>query len=338
MIAIIYLGKRGGGEKLLRDLSKSNKIDFSRVTFFVSEAILSRFTPPPNASVVGIKTFNNPIGSILYFHRIAKAILIIKKELKQNRIQRVLFLMPHPWDLLISLAINRKYVDVFTCIHDLEPHPGEFFPPKNFTRLLIAFSSCVITFSKYIQNQIPMNKQSILSRLPQNREAINYPPGITHDILFIGRFHAYKGLSNLPKISEEIYKIGRTLSIVGSGKFLDHNPQNSFLKIGWIENEEFMAHIAQAKLIILPYIEASQSGIASIAVSHQVPIVVMPVGGLQELVSDWDCGEVSADLSVEKFVEAIKVALSKKYTFVQRANFHIPDFDEVVHEIGRLSR
>jgi glycosyltransferase involved in cell wall biosynthesis len=183
-----------------------------------------------------------------------------------------------------------------------------------------------------------MKKQSILTRLPQNRAAINNHIEITHDILFIGRFHSYKGLSNLPKISEEIYKMGRTLSIIGSGKFLENIPRNDFLKIGWVENEEFMAHIRQAKLIILPYIEASQSGIASIAVSQQVPIVVMPVGGLQELVNDWDCGEVSADLSVEKFVEAIKVALTKKYNFMQQANFQVPDFDEVVWNIERLSK
>jgi glycosyltransferase involved in cell wall biosynthesis len=267
-----------------------------------------------------------------------KAIFIVRRELKKNRINTALFLMPHPWDLFISLAMNRKSVSIFTCIHDVEPHPGELFPPKKFTKLLIAQSSCVITFSKFIQNQIPVSKASILTRLPQTRAPINSLDGITHDVLFIGRIHSYKGLSKLPEISHEIYKMGRTLSIIGSGNFPEDIPRNSFLKIGWIANDEFMAHIAQAKLIILPYIEASQSGIASIAVSQRVPIVVMPVGGLQELVNDWDCGEVSADLSVDKFVEAIKMASTKEYTFIQRANFQIRDFDEVVLDIGGLSK
>jgi glycosyltransferase involved in cell wall biosynthesis len=337
MIAIIYLGKRGGGEKLLHDLSKSKKINFAECTFFISEVLMSRFIQPTNASVVAIQTFVYPAGSILYLNRLLKAIFVIKGELKKRRIRKVLFLMPHPWDLFISCALPRKSFKIYRCIHDLNPHPGEFFPPRWLIQALIQRSDCLIIFSRYIQRQIPYSKSTILTRLPHELDSFKNSVDKEHDILFIGRFYSYKGLSKLPEISDEIYKIGHSLSIIGSGKFPKVIPRNTFLKIGWLPNEEFIGHISKAKLIILPYTEASQSGIAAIAIKQRVPIVVMPVGGLPELVKDWDCGEISEDLSVQKFLEAIKLALNKEYSFQQIASFDVKDFDEVIMEIEEIA-
>lgn len=337
MIAIIYLGKRGGGEKLLGDLSKSKRINFSECTFFVSKALITRFIPPANASVIGIETFVHPVGSVLQLNRLLKAILVIRAEIKSRRISKALFLMPHPWDLFISYALPRKKFRIYRCIHDLSPHPGEFFPPRSLIRALINHSDCLVTFSRYIQRQIPMGKTIIPTRLPHELESINYSLEKIHDILFIGRLHSYKGVSLLPEISDGIYEIGRSLSIIGSGKLPNGIPRNNFFYNGWLSNEEFIQHISKAKLIIFPYTEASQSGIAAIAVKQRVPIVVMPVGGLPELINDWDCGEISQDLSVNKFLEAIKVASSKEYSFQQIDGFDIMEFDEVVMEIERMN-
>ncbi len=337
MIAIIYLGKRGGGEKLLRDLTKSKKIDFNECTFFISKALMTRFVPPANASVISIKTFVHPAGSILQLNRLLKAIVVIKAELKKRRIKKVLFLMPHPWDLLISYALSRERFSIYRCIHDVKPHPGEFFPPRSLIRALINRSDYLVTFSEYIQRQIPHGKSIIPTRLPHELESMNCSLEQEHDILFIGRVYSYKGLSLLPEISEEIYKTGRSLSIIGSGKFPDTVPRNNFFYNGWLSNEEFIQHISQARLVILPYTEASQSGIAAIALKQRVPIVVTPVGGLPEIIRDWDCGEVSGDLSVLKFLEAINLAATKEYSFRQIAGFDIKEFDEVIIEIEGMN-
>jgi glycosyltransferase involved in cell wall biosynthesis len=337
MIAIIYLGKRGGGEKLLRDLSKSKKIDFNECTFFISKALTDRFIPPANASVIGIKTFRYPAGSILQLPRLLKAILVVKAELNKRRISKVLFLMPHPWDLFISHGLSRKKFRIYRCIHDINPHPGEFFPPRSLVRALIKRSDYIVTFSEYIKHQIPYGKAIISSRLPHELESINYSLEKQHDILFVGRLYSYKGLSLLPEISEEIYKIGRSLSIIGSGNFPGIVPRNNFFHNGWLSDEDFIQHISKAKLIILPYIEASQSGIAAIAVKQHVPIIVMPVGGLPEMINDWDCGEISEDLSVHKFLEAIKLSASKEYSFRQIAGFDVKEFDEVIMEIEGMN-
>lgn len=338
MIAIVYLGKRGGGEKLLNDLSKSNNINFAECTFFISEALIPRFIVPTNASVIGIRTFVHPVGSILHLYRLLKAIFIIKSELEKRRIRKVLFLMPHPWDLFISYALSRKRFIIYRCIHDLNPHPGEFFPPRSLIRVLIKRSDHLVIFSRYIQHQIPNGKSTILTRLPHELEPIENVLWKKHDVLFIGRLYSYKGLSKLPEISEEIHKIGHSLSIIGSGKFSEVIPRSVYLKTGWLSNQEFIQHIANAKLIILPYSEASQSGIAPIAIKLGVPIVVMPVGGLPELVNDWDCGEISEDLSVQKFIEAVKLAFNKEYTFKQIAGFDVKNFDQVIMEIEEMPK
>ena len=58
----------------------------------------------------------------------------------------------------------------------------------------------------------------------------------------------------------------------------------------YISNEEVAVYFAAADVVVLPYLEASQSGIVPIAYSFNTPVISTRVGGLPEAVIDGETG------------------------------------------------
>jgi glycosyltransferase involved in cell wall biosynthesis len=67
--------------------------------------------------------------------------------------------------------------------------------------------------------------------------------------------------------------------------------------------------IRSSKLVVLPYIEASQSGVIAIAHSLSTPVVVTPVGGLIDQISVGKNGLIARNIAPESLAEAIEEAL-----------------------------
>ena len=120
---------------------------------------------------------------------------------------------------------------------------------------------------------------------------------IPNRILFFGRIARYKGIETLikaqPKISEEIPDA--TIHIVGreqytgylshirdASRFIIHNSP-----IDW---EEVPKVFREADVVVLPYWDATQSGVLSTALAYRKPVVVTSVGALPEMVEDGKTG------------------------------------------------
>jgi glycosyltransferase involved in cell wall biosynthesis len=120
-------------------------------------------------------------------------------------------------------------------------------------------------------------------------------------LLFFGYIRPYKGLVHLieamPSIMErtgarllvvgEFYEdsapylgLADKLGVAGSIRFIDR----------YVANEEVPAFFTASDLVILPYLSATQSGIAQIAVAFDRPMIATSVGGLPEVVSDGRTG------------------------------------------------
>ena len=68
--------------------------------------------------------------------------------------------------------------------------------------------------------------------------------------------------------------------------------------------------MAGADVLVLPYIEASQSGLIPIARALGTPVVVTPVGGLPEQVIHGASGVVAQRVTPAAVAEAIDLALA----------------------------
>lgn len=116
-------------------------------------------------------------------------------------------------------------------------------------------------------------------------------PPTDNYFLFFGRINKYKGIADLCQayitLSNEI-KEKHKLIIAGYGKLseqeeaLIEKDSNIYIINRFIEDEEMVWLYGNAKAVVLPYIEASQSGVLPIAYYFSKPVIVSNQDGLLE--------------------------------------------------------
>jgi len=110
-------------------------------------------------------------------------------------------------------------------------------------------------------------------------------------VLFFGRLGHYKGLDVLLDAMAAVWQTlpQATLTVAGAGELEDHpalgDPRVT-LRAEHVPDAEIPDLFAAATCVALPYRQASQSGVGSLAKRHGRPLVVSAVGGLPELVAD----------------------------------------------------
>ena len=117
-------------------------------------------------------------------------------------------------------------------------------------------------------------------------------------VLFFGRIWAYKGLEVLieaePLITREVPDA--RIVIAGRGDSLDQyqqtmvNPGHFELHNHYIPNEMVAELFQSASIVVLPYLEASQSGVIPIAYAFGKPVVATNVGGIPDVVDHGQTG------------------------------------------------
>ena len=136
-------------------------------------------------------------------------------------------------------------------------------------------------------------------------------------LLFFGYVRAYKGLMNLLEALPIVRKQIPAIHLLIVGEFYD-NPQPYMDTIRRLElersltiinefvpNEAVHRYFTAANLVVLPYNEATQSGILSIAYGFAKPVVVTDVGGLAELVDVGKTGYVVPPYNIQQLADAI---------------------------------
>jgi glycosyltransferase involved in cell wall biosynthesis len=136
-------------------------------------------------------------------------------------------------------------------------------------------------------------------------------------ILFFGYIRQYKGLMNIIEALPLIHKQVSSAHLLIVGEFYD-NPQpylDTIKRLGlganitiineYVANEAVHLYFTAANLAVLPYNEATQSGILSIAYGFAKPVVITDVGGLAELVDDNKTGFIVPPHNIPMLADAI---------------------------------
>ena len=138
-----------------------------------------------------------------------------------------------------------------------------------------------------------------------------------HSVLFFGRMQEYKGLHYLIKAEPIITKELKNFKVIIAGKGdaldarMDEIKNNSHFEIHarYIPNDEVAAFFQRAAAVVLPYIEASQSGITAMAFAFGKPVIVSDVGSLSEVVINGKNGLVVPARNVLQLANAIVTVL-----------------------------
>ncbi len=111
-------------------------------------------------------------------------------------------------------------------------------------------------------------------------------------ILFFGRIWEYKGLEYLiraePLITSRVPKA--RIVIAGQGEDFDRyrrmmvHPESFIVYNEYISDGALSDLFRRAAVVVLPYIEATQSGVIPLAYTFRKPVVATTVGGLPEMV------------------------------------------------------
>jgi len=142
-------------------------------------------------------------------------------------------------------------------------------------------------------------------------------------VLFFGRLYPYKGLEYLiqaePLITERFPKARFIIAgREGKGyleeckKLIQHSDRFTIYHQKYISNELVAELFERASIVVLPYIDASQSGIVPLAYAFGKPVVVSDVGSLAEAVEDGQTGFVVPPRDVDRLAQAVVTLLTDK--------------------------
>jgi glycosyltransferase involved in cell wall biosynthesis len=135
-------------------------------------------------------------------------------------------------------------------------------------------------------------------------------------LLFFGFVREYKGLRYLlgamPQVMERV-----DVHLLVVGEFWDDKSAylNLIEELGiapavtivdrYIPNEELGLYFSAADVVVLPYVDATQSGVAQLAYGFGKPVITTSVGGIPEVVRDGETGLIVPPQDSEALGKAI---------------------------------
>lgn len=121
--------------------------------------------------------------------------------------------------------------------------------------------------------------------------------------LFFGRIDEYKGVDRLVKAQEKNCRDSMySLPVVIAGKNLSNeeyktsDENKTICLLRFISDGEMIWLFEHCGVVVLPYYEASQSGVLPIAYKYGKPVIASNINGLRELVAEDKTGYVFDDI------------------------------------------
>jgi glycosyltransferase involved in cell wall biosynthesis len=319
-IALVYWGRMGAGAALMNQIAEAMRDD-ARFELYLSPSLNSELPPRfPDERVLPVHTFSGPLGLMARTPFLRATVGRLVKEFKARNVRAIVTVMPHVWGLALQRAARRAGIRTMLIVHDADPHPGERRPLLDWlVRREIAASDRIITLSNHVASRLIVRRV-----VPKDRVARTFHPVFRFGakpaaerhaplrLLFFGRILPYKGVGMLLNAYAWLRATGveLTLTVVGRGRIdgpasLEVQPGLT-IRRGWVAPDAIGEILAEADAVVLPYLEASQSGVVAAAYGAGLPVIATPVGGLREQVADGRTGVLAQGTSAVDFAEAIR--------------------------------
>lgn len=228
----------------------------------------------------------------------------------------------------IAKRIKKKYTAKLLAIcHNIIPHEKRF-GDKYLSKMFLSKMEYFILLSKEVENDLlkfishPKSKvlpHPVYSRFGKcvdkqtAKEHLKLPDN--NYILFFGFIRDYKGLDVLLNALALLKE--KNIKLIVAGEFYSDKEkyfkmiddlninQNVFMFNDFIPTDEVKYYFSAADAIILPYRNATQSGIVQIAVNFQKPVIATDAGGLSEVIENDKMGYIVKKENPEQLAEAI---------------------------------
>ena len=323
-ILFVYWGRRGLSELVLRlaDAVASSPIAHAAFSISRHNDRFQEFMSLGDA-LEPVDIFSSNAGAVFCAWRMRSIRDQILARIRRDRIDTVVLLMPHVWGGLLAPAVKKAGARFVTVVHDAIPHPGDLrsliaslaTPRLHESDLVIALSAHVANMLK-AKGLVPADRVRQLF-LPELRLKAAEPPtfpaaGRLFRVLFLGRILPYKGLDLLIDAVERLRREGIALHLGVFGEGPLGRSGERLRTLGaevvnrWLAADEIAGILARYHAVALSHTEASQSGVASLALGHGLPVVATPVGGLVEQIDHGVTGIIAEGVDATAFAAAIK--------------------------------
>lgn len=325
-ILVVFPGKSGGGTVFALDIAKGFAENGHRVcaiiakgasnekewTDVLGEENVYRFTLHHGAGDFIKKCITLPLGEGRR----------IKEKFADIRFDFVLKTMYYIWTDMLVKYVNADRV-VSIC-HDPLPHSGEkkycAYLSKKFTQRSDDVFVLTKRFIPIVEKRCKLPKEKI-HYVPHGRlhnynktdkRLVNFRETDTN-FVFFGRIQEYKGIKVLLEAYKKVHDKHKntTLTIAGKGDFsayekLAADCGNITVINRFIDDDEVGGLFDGANtVLVLPYLDATQSGVILIAYEYGVPIIASNCGGLSEQLDDGRLGMLCEPGNVEELSECM---------------------------------
>lgn len=229
----------------------------------------------------------------IFKRRTKRPVLMVTENVVSHEARRI--------DLMLTKMALRT-ADYFLVLSEVvEKEIRKLYPGKMVFRSTLPIYDCY-------QSQEQLTQDQAKQRLGLDGKIV---------LLFFGYVRQYKGLMNLIEVLPHIQRHIPQVHLLIVGEFYDNRqPYDDALQRlrletavtiinKYVANETVHLYFTAANLVVLPYNEATQSGILSIAYGFLKPVVVTNVGGLSELVDDGVTGYIVPPHDSIKLAETI---------------------------------
>jgi len=245
---------------------------------------------------------------------------LIRKMMKANGIKNVHFLTgEYGFALFLTRILKRRCNLVYT-VHDLEMHPYSSRRKKDVFWVYF-FHKMTLRNIRFIDNLVTCSKKQALElakMYPQKKVIYHDFPSIvttamkngneicsevkdmTNYVLFFGTFSKYKGVDLLYEAFLNLKRKDVNLVFAGKGGYelnWNSNVKNVIHINRFIKDEEIADLFRRAKIVVYPYIQATMSGVLTIAHFFKKRVLASDVQFFRDNIESddvlFECGNVT---------------------------------------------
>lgn len=327
-VFIWYWGRRGGGAqftlRMARALAQREDIEV-KLSLSAQVELLAAFSEL-KVPIHMVKTYTDRLGFLVSSLRIPYVASEFVKAAKGSDV--VISGMTHLWTPLVCPSLASSGIPYVPVVHDAQPHPGDpaLAWSWSLNRELKAARAAIVLSESVAQvlakrvPHLPVIRMQLRALVDGNcLEAKN--PRESKDIcfLFFGRFRLYKGLDILRDAFSILLSknLPVRLLVVGEGDAHACAPGLALLKgvtieNRWVADNEISSLLLNADAVVLPYREASQSGVVPQALMMGVPVIGTPVGGLIDQIREGHGGLLANEPSAHALAAVMEYACAPK--------------------------
>jgi glycosyltransferase involved in cell wall biosynthesis len=291
---------------------------------------LLRSKEAPHCDLI-VRTYHGAAGFVMRAASAPLEVRYLSHRIDALQADIAVCVHPGPLDLLMVSVLHRLRIPFVAVVHDADLHPGDGLPAQMWLqRKVYRRAAALAALTDYVADRV--RALGLVERGARPVFRLNLPPmsfpvspvaamrgdGDGFRLLMFGRLLEYKGLDLFSEALARLAPRGDfVVRVVGKG------PESAALRAlaalpgvtvenRWVAEEEIGGLLSWADAVVLPYREASQSGVAAAAMAAGRRVLATSVGGLPEQLSGYE-GAIICRPQADSLSAGLQLLLERRH-------------------------